>query len=489
MAGYCQKKITVQTEKGSVQVSCGTCDLCRQQQLTEMVGRCLLEADAAVSVSFLTLTYAEDDRWGAKEPVPLHERGYKQAQDMLKRLRYAGHVLRYLIAMEHGRNGTERMHFHCMLFWVNNPPPLPGIEEKFQHWDFWPHGYTYHQRADVGSYGYVAKYMLKDQTAADTAKPKQSGQKREAGWKDPLRRAKGRYERLEIALEAGFDSWREYVSHVPQQRDHGIWMSRKPVFGCGHSSIPDEFSPLMPIVRQMVSSNLPFTRAYKHPNGFYHKGGEVKFVKYFMTNRPMIREAYRLYCKEWFRVHGTGDPPICNVENSEGKTERQAVLAIAYGDGQWVVEGEHAQLSIRQRLAHEAPMAKEVPRTTRAFWGQFEKAVYYSASNVMVYKRHDGRMIAVRSHDAFATKYVGAWSADIYRSVEIGKTKGYMRWPVRDLKELMQLRRGNGKATDMPLQAAVFTKRGSKRFGENPHGSWTSGKSAPPKQPSIASAS
>lgn len=446
MSGFCPNKITVQGQNGPSEISCGTCDACRHGQLTEMVGRCLLEDEAAIQSTMLTLTYAETAEHGATEVIPQGERGYVQFQNMMKRLRKQKHIVRYLCAMEHGTQKTQRMHFHVLLFWINKVPELPVPDAQKQMWKFWPHGYTHHMpvEAKAQAFGYVCKYILKEQTIREKGLPKATGNKRSAIHKDEETPKLQKAARYDMAQAAGFPSYERMVMVAPFGRLKGVWASKNPVFGAGHGSVPDEFRPLASMARQLVKQGLPFTREFKHPNGWYYSGNHVKFVKYFMRNAQLIAEYYRLYCREYYKRHGRGDPPVGNVETQEGKTEREAILGIAYGPKSYVVEDIHPDLEFRDRLVMAAPMATWEERSRKRFTVVFEKVVYYSTSNVALYKRRDGRIIAVRSKEVPAEGYVGAYAKD--RGF-LPKAKGYMRWPVKDRTELLRLARGTAKDT------------------------------------------
>ena len=444
MSGACQNKIQRDGPNGPVFVNCTSCDLCRQSQLTNMVGRCLLEDESALRTSFLTLTYANDMQHGATEVIPEPERGYRQFQNMMKRLRKNKHIVRYLVALEHGRNGQEKLHFHVLLFWINKVPKLPPVGAQKQMWEYWPHGFTFVDEATAKSMGYVAKYLLKEQTLDEKGKPKLSGSRRDNVVRDPQEKAIEKRQRLDMALAAGFDTYNEYKQWQDDNPDHMVRMSKNPAFGLGHSSVPDEYKPLAVMARLLVKQGLPFTRKYKHPKGFYHSGGTVRFVNYFMANQRMAAEYYRLYCKEYYKVHGAGDPPISNVECPQGRTERERVLADAYGPKSWTRQFEHEDLQTQTDQFAGVPLPAYEARDRKTFAKYYEKVLYYSNAKVALYKRRDGRILAVKEIEIAATEFSTSYSRDKNHKA---KAKGYQRWPVKDRKELLALARGYRTAT------------------------------------------
>ena len=454
MSGACQNKIKRDGPSGPVFVNCTSCDLCRQSALTNMVGRCLLEDESALKTSFLTLTYANNMEHGATEVIPEQERGYRQFQNLMKRLRKNKHIVRYMVALEHGRNGQEKLHFHVLLFWINKVPNLPPVGAQKQMWDYWPHGFTFVDEATATSMGYVAKYLLKEQTLEEKGKPKLSGSKRSKEVRDPREKAIERRQRLEMAIAAGFDTYEEYKENQDQNPDHMVRMSKNPAFGLGHSSVPDEYKPLAVMARRLVKQGLPFTRKYKHPKGFYHSGDTVKFVDYFMANQMMAAEYYRLYCKEYFKMHGAGDPPISNIECPEGRTERERVLADAYGPRSWEYQFEHEDMLNQTDQYAGVPLPTYEARNKRTFAKYYEKVVYYSNAKVALYKRRDGRVIAVKEIEITPTQLATAYTRDRGGKP---KAKGYQRWPVKDRKELLALARG--LKTPTPVRGGRYTKR------------------------------
>jgi hypothetical protein len=92
-----------------IQVPCGTCILCRQEQSRQWAVRIAHEASLHDQNSFLTLTYRDDQ---------LPQRGsldYSHLQKFFKRVRKAGYQFRYYAVGEYG-DTTHRPHYHVCMF-------------------------------------------------------------------------------------------------------------------------------------------------------------------------------------------------------------------------------------------------------------------------------------------------------------------------------------------------------------------------------------
>lgn len=103
-------------------VPCDRCWSCRENYVSDWVGRCLCERATSVAACTLTLTYATplDPRDIAHRVVtPEH------FQLFIKRLRKAGHKVRYLVSGEYG-DLQERAHFHAILFFTAFGPVAEG---------------------------------------------------------------------------------------------------------------------------------------------------------------------------------------------------------------------------------------------------------------------------------------------------------------------------------------------------------------------------
>lgn len=103
-------------------VPCDRCKLCRENYVSDWVGRCLCEAATSQVSCTVSLTYAQPDDWqdlSHKIVTPLH------FQLFIKRLRNAGHKIRYLVAGEYGET-FDRSHFHAVLFFTDLRPSPDG---------------------------------------------------------------------------------------------------------------------------------------------------------------------------------------------------------------------------------------------------------------------------------------------------------------------------------------------------------------------------
>ena len=150
-----------------LEVSCRKCWQCRRRRVDDLVGRCIAESKFAKRTYAVTLTYDEDQ--GAKAVALV----YADVQKFLKRLRFAGYNVRYIVCGEYGTK-KNRAHWHIILFFHGehpNPEQMKQIDygdkpkegEYRVQWKHWPHGYVYFQEPSWKSFQYVLKYVLKDQ--------------------------------------------------------------------------------------------------------------------------------------------------------------------------------------------------------------------------------------------------------------------------------------------------------------------------------------
>jgi len=144
-----------------VPVPCDLCWYCRENYVSDWVGRCLCEASVSEVSCTLSLTYATP-----RNPLDLSYRVVNphHFQLFMKRLRKAGHKVRYLVAGEYG-DLFDRAHFHAILFFsrlVDQGKPAPYLmdrrvflddlsqahpfsrqipQEEMVHISEWPHGH------------------------------------------------------------------------------------------------------------------------------------------------------------------------------------------------------------------------------------------------------------------------------------------------------------------------------------------------------------
>jgi len=156
-------------ERGNIRrelkLPCGQCIGCRLKRSAEWALRCVHEAQMHERNVFVTLTYD-------KEHLP--ESGsldYRHFQLFIKRLRKAGHKLRYFMAGEYGEENW-RPHFHACLFGVGFDDRVlyrrlasgfdlytsPSLER------YWEHGFSSLGEVSFESAAYVARYVVKKVT-------------------------------------------------------------------------------------------------------------------------------------------------------------------------------------------------------------------------------------------------------------------------------------------------------------------------------------
>jgi hypothetical protein len=147
-------------------VACRECWRCRNNRINDLVGRCIAEQQTAKLTLAVTLTYAGDT-------VNASTLVYADFMKFMKRLRYYGCKVRFIVAGEYGSQ-KGRAHWHAVLFFYGDTMPkiVPNgherkaldvhIERRID-WEPWPHGFAYFQSADYDGFHYLLKYALKDQ--------------------------------------------------------------------------------------------------------------------------------------------------------------------------------------------------------------------------------------------------------------------------------------------------------------------------------------
>lgn len=143
----------VRLEDGT-EVACRKCWQCRSNRVNDYVGRCIAEAQTSDYVLPVTLTYAGDVPGAAVLIL-------SDFQKFMKRLRFAGYSVRYIVAGEYG-SLRGRAHWHAVLFFKGKHPTV-DLERRI-NWKYWPHGFAWCDAPSPASYKYVLKYMLKDQS-------------------------------------------------------------------------------------------------------------------------------------------------------------------------------------------------------------------------------------------------------------------------------------------------------------------------------------
>lgn len=136
--------------KGPILVRCKQCLPCRIQNQRQLVLRCLLENQSALSAQFLTLTFSDDPGLGS----------YKPFQMFMNRLRSwntrASNELpiRYLACGEYGGR-TGRFHFHALV-WNSYEATSRTWQEQL-----WPQGFVHIGQVTPSSINYTVRYTLK----------------------------------------------------------------------------------------------------------------------------------------------------------------------------------------------------------------------------------------------------------------------------------------------------------------------------------------
>lgn len=108
-------------------VPCDKCKLCVRNRVDDWVGRCLAEADVSEHVATISLTYAPPDDWRDLSHLVINPHHF---QLFMKRLRKAGHKVRYFVAGEYGEL-QGRSHFHAILFFSDLKPKPEGMAVPF----------------------------------------------------------------------------------------------------------------------------------------------------------------------------------------------------------------------------------------------------------------------------------------------------------------------------------------------------------------------
>jgi len=143
-------------DKTVTKVQCRKCETCLQARKRQWVGRILAEMQTCQETWFTTHTYG-----GGYENGEAYWIDYADIQKMFKRLRKDGYKFKYIAVGEYGEK-RSRGHFHLMLFWQSDPPPVSEMNERIQ-FEYWPHGYSQieYPRSGQGSAAYIMDYMNK----------------------------------------------------------------------------------------------------------------------------------------------------------------------------------------------------------------------------------------------------------------------------------------------------------------------------------------
>lgn len=228
-------------------VPCRKCERCQNIRMTDLAGRCYAEALTSDHMVALTLTYAD---WTGSRAQHLQ---YRDFQLMMKRLRFDGYKVRFIVAGEYGAK-RQRAHWHCILYFQGACPPLPPEETEKVHWKYWadvPHrndvnaqakplGFVYVQRPTYSGVRYVIKYATKDEGTGKSSRK--------------------------------------------------VTMSKKPPLGSAYWHVMAE---------QQVKAGMPFTFRYTLQDAVYSDGTPVQFYAKDKSGK-LKWEAYKA---AWLRHH------------------------------------------------------------------------------------------------------------------------------------------------------------------------------------------
>lgn len=155
------KKIPVKESYKQV-VPCGKCPLClRTKQLSWY-----MRVEQEIKYSeypnhlFLTLTYNEQKIPKRKGVRTLYKR---HPQLFFKRLRKAGHKVKYILVGEYGTK-TARPHYHAILWTTAKPQAIDKA---------WTYGHVHHGHLTKASIFYALKYILNPRTGDNEAKQRE----------------------------------------------------------------------------------------------------------------------------------------------------------------------------------------------------------------------------------------------------------------------------------------------------------------------------
>ncbi|QCS37303.1 replication initiation protein [Tortoise microvirus 82] len=151
-----------------ISVPCRKCELCRDNKITDWVGRCIAESKTAAHCRSITLTYGRDEHGNSD-----HHRAavltYSDVQKYFKLLRRHGYPCRYFAVGEYGAE-KGRAHWHAIVFFQNDVPKhilAPRREGREDDTPFrfmerhWPHGWSFWEDVSPRSIRYVCKYINK----------------------------------------------------------------------------------------------------------------------------------------------------------------------------------------------------------------------------------------------------------------------------------------------------------------------------------------
>lgn len=177
----CVSKRSMTVNGFRVEVPCNVCWSCRENRISDLVGRAVAEAQTADNIRVVALTWGNTARLhDVPDEFSASTVNRREFTLWMKRLRRAGVKrvrdpatgktrevirwrVRFLGVSEFGpKNGRVHMHVICYF----RGPEVPDIALDRRHFGgdkYWHHGITYWQKFKVGAAFYVIKYALKSQ--------------------------------------------------------------------------------------------------------------------------------------------------------------------------------------------------------------------------------------------------------------------------------------------------------------------------------------
>lgn len=157
--------------QNKINLPCGKCDECLADYIDGWATRGYFELLQHEHSAFITLTYSD-------QFLP-HDKSLKKkdVQDFLKRLRRAGHKVRYTYCGEYGER-SNRAHYHIILYgyWPKDAKfksytdqNLPTFTSR-ELTKLWPWGFHEVGYASAASIAYLYKYALKKVTKSEQKK-------------------------------------------------------------------------------------------------------------------------------------------------------------------------------------------------------------------------------------------------------------------------------------------------------------------------------
>lgn len=176
----CTQPLTFETGTAA----CRRCDECLRTRTQSWVARACAERATARHALSITLTYANLE--DGSRPDGSRTFVYSDVQKFYKLLREQFYRtanrrldLRYISCGEIGSRGTQRVHWHCILFaddplialgkWKTFPARRPVAHKELVQrqnylWDLWPHGHVQFSLPDQRDIAYALSYVTKEQS-------------------------------------------------------------------------------------------------------------------------------------------------------------------------------------------------------------------------------------------------------------------------------------------------------------------------------------